>query len=288
MPASVRSPPRSVALRASGGRPRGSPRSDYPLVVCLPVISHTPSGEEATSFIERAAFIWHQRFELAPGVSTPGVNDVETLLERSGIPRDLTGARALDIGTTNGGAAFALERRGADVVAIDIMDESWFGFGALRELFGSETRFVQASVYELSERFTKQFDLVLFWGVLYHLRHPLLGLDNVRAVTGGRALLETAVADGTVGAGDTQQSLVRFFRSDELGGDGSNWFAPTIRALHDWCASSGFDTELLAAWPDGAPERCLIGLAPTPGRPEYQQISPERSIRCSVELGPQD
>jgi tRNA (mo5U34)-methyltransferase len=244
----------------------------------------TLSSEEASRFIEASDFIWHQRFELAPGVFTPGVNDIAELLSLSRVPDDLSGTRALDIGTTNGGAAFELERRGAEVVAVDVEDEQRFGFAALRELLGSRVQFVRASAYELSERFEEPFDLVLFWGVLYHLRHPLLAIDNLRAVTSGRAVVETAVADGTVGDELAGTSVVSFFRADELGGDWSNWFAPTIKALQGWCESSGFATELLAAWPEAAPHRCLMSVAPVPGPAEYEQLSLERPLHCSVEL----
>jgi tRNA (mo5U34)-methyltransferase len=241
------------------------------------------SADEARAFIASSEFIWHQRFELASGVFTPGVNDVALLLDQSRVPDDLTGVCALDIGATNGGAAFELERRGADVVAVDHEDDQRFGFAAVRDLLGSNARFVQASVYELSELFERRFDLVLFWGVLYHLRHPLLGLDSLRAVTSGRAVLETAVADAVLGPDRASESIVSFFRTNEFHGDWSNWFAPTVRTLDDWCGSCGFTTELLAAWPEPLPGRCLMSLVPTAGPPEYAQISLERPVHCSVE-----
>jgi hypothetical protein len=77
----------------------------------------------------RTDFLWHQRFELAPDIFSPGANDVDWLLHTAGVPDDLSGASVLDIGTTNGGAAFTLERRGATrVLATDIVDPMHFGF----------------------------------------------------------------------------------------------------------------------------------------------------------------
>ena len=73
----------------------------------------TASAREAAAFIASAGFVWHQRFDLAPGVATPGVSSVEFLLNRAGVPADLTGLSVLDVGTTNGGCAFEAERRGA-------------------------------------------------------------------------------------------------------------------------------------------------------------------------------
>lgn len=243
----------------------------------------TPSPEVASAFLADADFIWHQGFELAPGVRTPGENDIEWLVRVSGVPDDLSGASVLDIGTTNGGAAFLLERRGAArVVAVDIYDPEWFGVGRLIELLDSRVEYVRASIYELGERLNETFDVVLFWGVLYHLRHPLLALDNLRAVTGGRAWIETAVCDAELRRADRQRSLARFYRRDELSDDPSNWFAPTIAGLEEWCGSCGFASERIGAWPPKAPGRAMLRLTPEAGEPEYARISYERPLRCSV------
>jgi hypothetical protein len=140
---------------------------------------------------------------------------------------------------------------------------------------------VRASVYGLAELLEERFDVVLFLGVLYHLRHPLLALDEVRALTRGTMLLETAVCDHELEerSGD---ALARFYRRDELGADPSNWFAPTARALVDWCDSCGFDTELIDAWPAAAPERAAVRCTPTAGPPEWQHLSYERPLRVDV------
>ena len=125
---------------------------------------------------------------------TPGSSDVSGLMNTAAVPERLDGATVLDIGTTNGGAAFECERRGARrVVAVDIADENWFGFATLKRALGSSVDHVQASIYELPELLGEQFDVVLFWGVLYHLRHPLLALDNVRRLARGTVSIETAV-----------------------------------------------------------------------------------------------
>ena len=242
-----------------------------------------PTPEAAAAFIEQAEFVWHQRFELAPGVWTPGTSPVPWLCQTAGLPADLSGRVVLDVGTTNAGTAFELERRGAErVVAVDIFDPDWFGVRALTEFLGSKVEHVRASVYELAERFSEPFDLVIFWGVLYHLRHPLLALDNLRAVTGARASLETAVCDGELPRRQRSGALTRFYRRDELSGDGSNWFAPTVVALEDWCASAGFEVQRMGAWPPRNPARAMLSLRPTEGPPEYQRLSYERPLHCTV------
>src|SRR5258707_15780879 len=85
------------------------------------VALRTATPAAAAEFIERAEFVWHQRWELAPGVWTPGSSDVGWLCHLAKLPADLTGQSVIDVGTTNAGTAFELERRGASrVVAVDI------------------------------------------------------------------------------------------------------------------------------------------------------------------------
>src|SRR5690349_19490199 len=70
------------------------------------------SPDAARAFIESSSFHWHQGFELAPGVQTPGRSSVDVLLSKLSLP-DLGTCSVLDIGTFNGGLAFTLERLGA-------------------------------------------------------------------------------------------------------------------------------------------------------------------------------
>jgi tRNA (mo5U34)-methyltransferase len=242
----------------------------------------TPTPQAATEFIEQSEFVWHQRFELAPGVWTPGVSPVDWLCITAALPTDLSGATALDIGTTNAGTAFELERRGAArVVAVDIFGPEHFGVGALTQFLSSKVEFVQCTVYELAQRFSERFDVVIFWGVLYHLRHPLLALDNVRAVTEGSVSLETAICNSELPRRLRGQPVARFYRRDELAGDASNWFAPTVVTLEDWCGSAGFEVERQGVWPARRPQRAMLRLCPTSGAAEYQQVSYERPLRCA-------
>jgi tRNA (mo5U34)-methyltransferase len=108
------------------------------------------------------------------------------------IPQDLSGVRALDIGCNAGFYSFALAARGASVVAIDadphyLEQARW----AARQLDPEQrVSFRQCQVYELG-RSPDQFDLVLFLGVLYHLRYPLLALDLIAELTRGRVIVQT-------------------------------------------------------------------------------------------------
>ena len=107
-----------------------------------------PSASELQRLLARSDFLWHQRFELAPGLHSRGANDVDWLLYTAGLPADMSGASVLDIGTTNGGAAFTLERRGASrILANDIVDPTHFGIEANIAAQGSRVEFRQVSEY---------------------------------------------------------------------------------------------------------------------------------------------
>ncbi len=240
------------------------------------------SADEAAALIERSKFLWHQRFQLVPGVFTPGVSDVGYLMDIAEIPGDLAGMTVLDIGTTNGGAAFEFERRGAErVVAVDIADASLFGISELIAFLGSTVEFIRASVYELPAVLREPFDLVVFWGVLYHLRHPLLALDSLRELTAGTVSIETAIADHELGA-LRGRPCVRFYRLGELAEDSSNWFAPSVAALCEWLYSCGFEPTKVHSWPSNYPSRAIVNALVAPGQPEYQGVSYERPIRAQL------
>lgn len=167
-------------------------------------------------------------------------------------------------------------------MAVDIYPPQWFGFDALREFLGSSVEYLQGAVYDLSRLSRgERFDYVLFWGVLYHLRHPLLALDEVRAVLApdGFVDVETAVADDELGA-LAGLPVARFYRQDELAADPSNWFAPTVACLGDWCASAGLEPIRVEAWGRGQGRRCLIVARRAQGEPEFAQISYEVPLRA--------
>ena len=148
------------------------------------------------------------------------------------------------------------------VVAVDIYDPDNFGFDTLRAAVGSRAEFVKGTIYELPEALNEQFDEVFFLGVLYHLRHPLLALDSLRRLTRGNLYVETPSRGP-----QTEEPRARFFRRDELGGDGSNWFAPTISCLVDWVESSGFVVDRVDHWPSDQPARAFAGCPSSRGPP---------------------
>jgi tRNA (mo5U34)-methyltransferase len=96
------------------------------------------------------------------------------------IPQDLTGLTVLDVGCNAGFYSIQMKQRGAKrVVGID-HDEDYLAQARFAtEVLGLDISFEQLSVYQVGE-LREQFDVVLFLGVFYHLRHPLLALDLLR------------------------------------------------------------------------------------------------------------
>src|SRR3954462_10239621 len=119
-----------------------------------------------SSLRERAGRLsWYHVLELEPGLETPGMFDMRPYADAYGLPARMDGMRALDVGTWDGFWAFEMERRGADVIALDLDDErelDWpprrrpspfpeaprcAGFAIAREALGSEVERVDLSIY---------------------------------------------------------------------------------------------------------------------------------------------
>src|SRR5438045_7098565 len=105
---------------------------------------------------------WHQRWEVSPGVFTPGLNDVSDLLRQVGLPQDLSGKRVLDVGAWNGCFSFECERRGArEVVGIGPEPPERSGLEMLRQHLGSSVQYQLGSIYDLDPNVLGHFDIVL-------------------------------------------------------------------------------------------------------------------------------
>lgn len=115
------------------------------------------------------------------------------------LPEDLSGKTALDIGCNAGFYSIELARRGAEVTAIDLdphyLKQARFAIDACN--LGEKISLHQMQVYDLARR-DWQFDVVIFMGVFYHLRYPLLGLDAVRTTlkSNGRMVFQTLTMPG--------------------------------------------------------------------------------------------
>ena len=108
------------------------------------------------------------------------------------IPNDLKGLRVLDIGTWDGFFSFEFERRGAEVLSIDVWtDDMLKTFLFAREKLNSKVDYKRIDVYDLNPDVIGKFDIVFCAGALYHFRYPLKALECIYNVTKGFLILET-------------------------------------------------------------------------------------------------
>ncbi len=190
------------------------------------------------------------------------------------LPADMSGMRALDIGCNAGFYSIAVAQRGAEVLGIDVDEHYLRQARWARERFGlSEQQLTlrQMQVYELA-RLNQEFDLVLFLGVLYHLRYPLLALDIVARCTHDLLVLQTLTIPGEDVVEpppdldlDERGAMLDSgwpklaFIEHRLAGDPTNWWAPNragVEAMLRSCglrplASPGHEIQLARRIGDG-------------------------------------
>ena len=152
---------------------------------------------------EAAALRWYHTLELPDGVVTEGWFDLRPYVSEYGLPERMDGMRALDVGTWDGFWAFEMERRGAEVVALDLDDErelDWpprrrpqsfsatprgEGFRFAHRALGSRVERVVRSIYDATPEELGSFDLVFCGSVLIHLRDQLLALERIATLCTG-------------------------------------------------------------------------------------------------------
>lgn len=231
---------------AHGGR-----RPTDPIAHAAPPPPRSPLDDEALSFRQwisakiAAEPYWFHRIRLPGGLETPGWSDPATdKLPYFGLPADLSGLRVLDIGCAEGFFSFEAERRGArEVVAIDSLADSVRRFNLCAAALGSRATAHLASVYTLSPETMGTFDMVLFFGVLYHLKHPWLALERIRSVTSGTLLFQSLVEDEPK---LQSPALARFHPHGIMSGPNREHWDPTVfwvpnpRACIDLLSATGF------------------------------------------------
>jgi len=172
------------------------------------------------------------------------------------IPKDLSGARVLDIGCNGGFYAIEMKRRGAArVLGIDVDDRYLRQGRFAAQTLGLEIEFEKRSVYEV-DAIAGQFDYVLFMGVFYHLRYPLFALDKVikKIRPGGRLIFQTMLRGSSeVKQWKSDYSFwemkffsdpaypVMHFVENSYANDYTNWWIPNCAAAEAVLRSSGLE-----------------------------------------------
>ena len=214
------------------------------------------------SLIEKEGY-WFQKIKLAPDLITPGWSDAEKdKLPYFGLPASMQGMRVLDIGCSEGFFSFEAERRGArEVIAIDPVPGSITRLNICRDYLGSRVTGLSCSVYDLDPKTFGTFDMVFFFGVLYHLRHPLLALEKILPVCTGTLLMQTySINEDDPAIGKIPElskvSLAKFHPFGIKSGpnkdidDPSVLWVPNAECARAMLLSTGFrDVEMISQFP---------------------------------------
>lgn len=223
---------------------------------------------------------WYHSFEVLPGLWTPGVHRTDSanlLNSRFNMPEDLTGKTALDIGALDGPHSFEMERRGAKVTSVDIQSPDVTGYSTASKIRGSRNEYIQGSVYGLKEILGgRTFDIILFFGVWYHLKHPVLAFEQIASVLSpdgvvhfeGEALKNFAArTDGTthpdaklvaqMAESDIPMTL---YYAGPYKQDQWSWFVPNRACVNEWLETASLQMVHHGFW-DSHPHQRMFGSA---------------------------
>lgn len=265
----------------------------------------------------QAVPFWFHSIDFGQGVVTSGWKSQEGLakeVEGLRLP-DLRGKSVLDINAYDGFYSFEAAKRGAArVVALDhymwAMDlkehvKYWeeckargvtpapyhtmpyyqpdtlpgkVGFDTAHRALESRVEDVVGDFMEMDLKLLGTFDVVFYFGSLYHMENPLQSMRRVAAVTKELAIIETEAA---LFPNFEHHALCEFFESNELNGDVSNWWAPNEKALTGMCRAAGFSrVEVVAAAP--RQEKSLPRKLRSAAGSVIRELSPSQQSAPSV------
>ncbi len=210
-----------------------------------------PISVEARALWERICETdWLQTIDLGHRVVTPGLLDHRHQVPLYGLPESLAGRRVLDFATFDGFWAFELERRGADVTALDPVDGDLkdsldlfrgpatraggaptSGFALAKEILRSGVNGVEGSVYSVDPEHLGTFDLVLMSDLLWHLRCPQRAIERAVALCRGEILVADVFTPKLEGMGGVAIA--------EYKAPGATWWLPNTEALANMMMVAG-------------------------------------------------
>lgn len=211
----------------------------------------------------------------------------------STLPADLTGKSVLDIGCNAGFYALEMRKRGAcRVLGLDPDPRYLAQARFAAEVLGLDVEFLPLSVYDIAE-LEETFDLVLFMGVFYHLRHPLLALDLIHEHAARDLLLFQSMLRGsdevlTVDQNHGFEERAVFdhpgfprmhFIEHRYSGDPTNWWIPNRACTEALLRSAGFEVLTRAEEEVYVCRRHPLPLADWDHRAVYPSRNPSLATR---------
>jgi tRNA (mo5U34)-methyltransferase len=172
-------------------------------------------------------------------------------------PSNLDGRSVLDIGCNAGFYSLEMKRRGAGrVLGVDTDDHYLDQARFAAQVTGINVEFRRMSVWDLAD-LEERFDLVIFMGVLYHLRHPLLALDLIHSHVARKLLLFQSMQRGSREITHVEPDYdfndefhfdypaypKMHFIEHRYSHDETNWWVPNRACVEAMLRSSGFIIE---------------------------------------------
>jgi tRNA (mo5U34)-methyltransferase len=170
-------------------------------------------------------------------------------------PEDMTGLSVLDIGCNAGFYSLQLHARGAEVLGIEHDPHYLAQARFAAEVLGADIEYRLMDVYDV-DQLGRQFDYVLFMGVLYHLRHPLYALDKVASVTRRKLIVQSMIRGRweTMPLAEDYPIEERqifedprypalYFVEQKYAGDLTNWWIPNRAGMEAMLRSAGLRIE---------------------------------------------
>ena len=230
---------------------------EYRDIQSAPQFTSQYSDEEINKIIEsvdeqpNGFFTWYHSFRFG-NVYAPGtITSLKYQMWVSSlIPENLEGKTVLDVGTADGFYSFLCESRGAKkVVAVDWLE--FPGFTAAHKILNSKVEFQKLVVDDSTRGFTKlksdigtinnieeKFDIVLLFGVLYHLPNPIMILQKLFENTDMLLIASHII--------DSEELAMYYYPEGSLTtGDTTNWWVPTPSCLTDIGTRIGFEKSVL-------------------------------------------
>lgn len=218
------------------------------------------SPEEMLAEIERLG-PWFHCVDLGQGIKTKSRSVVGEPLDhpwgtwkwvRKCLPRDLKGKSVLDVGCNGGFYAVEAKRRGAErVLAVDVVRMHVRQAKFVAQALNLDLEVRRASVYDLSPATVGRFDVTLALGLVYHLKHLVLGLEQLWQVTRERLILETAIyppdqlpqpfRHPIAGPETTIHGMGYVANPREASESAFNWFLPGVGGLVALLENVGFE-----------------------------------------------
>src|SRR3989442_659955 len=205
---------------------------------------------------------WYHTIDLGNGLVTPGTYDYRTALPRFQFPEDMGGMNVLDVGSATGFFAFEFERRGANVISVELPSiEDWdMPHGKDRQLtlenlmafhqvstieevqyfhldgpfefclkaLNSKIRRCHSTIYDLSAKKlgVDTFDLIFVGDVLLHIFSPLKALAALAPLCRGTLIVSSDLANEGYG-----QPIMQYIGGEERSGDNRSWWIPNRLCL---------------------------------------------------------